>query len=136
MITRTRARELREKIEKASANLTDADASTAAELFPRLKGDGSLVENGTRINWNGTVKRAAVDLWDTAENTPDAAPTLWEDLAYRDGIRIIPETITAGLAFAKDELGWWGDVLYKSILPTANVWTPEQYPDGWERMTI
>ena len=133
-ITLERPRELRRLIVQASANLTDADASTAAELFPRLKGDGSLVENGTRINWNGTIKRAAVDLWDTAENTPDAAPTLWEDIGYRGGIRIIPETITAGLAFAKDEYGWWGDVLYKSKLD-ANVWTPDQNAAGWERVT-
>ena len=136
MITITRARQLRKMIETLAANLSDADASTSAELFPRLKQDGSLVFAGTRINWGGIVKRAAGDLWDPAENSPDRAPDLWENLAYRDGIRIIPETITAGLAFAKDELGWWGDVLYKSILPSANVWTPEQYPDGWERMTI
>lgn len=133
-ITLERARELRRMIVQASANLTDADASTAAELFPRLTQDGSLVSVGTRINWNGTIKRAAVDLWDTAENTPDAAPTLWEDIGYRDGIRIIPETITAGLAFAKDELGWWGDVLYKSLLD-ANVWTPDQNAAGWEKVT-
>lgn len=131
MITITRARQLRKMIETLSANLSDADASTTAELFPRLKQDGSLVSAGTRINWVGIVKRAAVDLWDTAENNPDNAPDLWEDLAYRDGIRIIPETITAGLAFAKDELGWWGDTLYRSTLDS-NVWTPEQYPAGWE----
>lgn len=133
-ITLERARQLRAMIEAAAGNLTDADASTAAELFPRLKQDGSLVENGTRINWGGTIKRAAVDLWDRTENNPDNAPTLWEDLAYRDGIRIIPETITAGLAFAKDEYGWWGDVLYKSLLD-ANVWTPDQNAAGWEKVT-
>lgn len=136
MITISRARQLRKMIETLSANLSDADASTSAELFPRLKQDGSLVSTGTRINWGGTIKRAAVDLWDTAENNPDNASDLWENLAYRDGIRIIPETITAGTAFSKDELGWWGDVLYKSILPSANVWTPEQYPDGWEEVTV
>ena len=133
-ITLERARQLRAMIEAAAGNLTDADASTAAELFPRLKQDGSLVSAGTRINWNGKVKRAAVDLWDRTENNPENAPTLWEDLAYRDGIRIIPETITAGTAFAKDELGWWGDVLYKSLLD-ANVWTPEQNASGWEKVT-
>ena len=131
MITISRARQLRKMIETLSANLSDADASTTAELFPRLKQDGSLVSAGTRINWYGKVKRAAVDLWDRTENNPDNAPDLWENLAYRDGIRIIPGTITAGTAFAKDELGWWGDTLYKSLLD-ANVWTPEQYPDGWE----
>lgn len=134
MITISRARQLRKMIETLSANLSDADASTSVELFPRLKQDGSLVSVGTRINWGGTIKRAAVDLWDTAENSPDNAPDLWEDIGYRDGIRIIPETITAGLAFAKDELGWWGDVLYKSLLD-ANVWTPEQYASGWEKVT-
>ena len=133
-ITLERARQLRAMIEAAAGNLTDADASTAAELFPRLKQDGSLVSAGTRINWGGKVKRAAVDLWDRTENNPDNAPTLWEDLAYRDGIRIIPETITAGTAFAKNELGWWGDTLYKSLLD-ANVWTPEQYSAGWEAVT-
>ena len=134
MITIARARQLRKMIETLSANLSDADASTSAELFPRLKQDGSLVAAGTRINWYGKVKRAAVDLWDRTENNPDNAPTLWEDIGYRDGIRIIPGTITAGLAFAKDELGWWGDTLYKSLLD-ANVWTPEQNASGWEKVT-
>lgn len=131
MITIERAKELRAIIEAATAELDDKTASGGAELFSTLSGDGSLVKAGTRINWKGALKRAAVDLWDTAENTPDAAPTLWEDIAYRDGIRIIPETITAGLAFANGELGYWGDSIYKSKLDS-NVWTPAQYPDGWE----
>ena len=126
-----KARKLRPYIVQASASLDDASASNAAELFPSLKQDGSLIRTGTRINWHGTIKRAAVDLWDTAENNPDNAPALWEDIAYREGYRIIPATITAGTAFAKDELGWWGDVLYKSLIP-ANVYTPEQYAAGWE----
>ena len=129
-----KARKMRAAMETAAVSLDDATASTAPELFPRLKGDGSLVKAGTRICWCGTLKRAAVDLWDNEENTPDAAPTLWEDVLYRDGIRIIPETITVGLAFAKGEQGWWGDVLYASTMD-ANVWTPEQYPAGWEIIT-
>ena len=126
-----KARKLRPYIVQASASLDDASASNAATLFPRLKQDGSLVPAGTRINWHGIIKRAAVDLWDTEANNPDNAPTLWEDIAYKQGYRIIPETITAGTAFAKDECGWWGDVLYKSLID-ANVYTPAAYPAGWE----
>lgn len=129
-----KARKMRAAMETAAVSLDDATASTAPELFPRLKGDGSLVKSGTRICWGGKLKRAAVDLWDNAENTPDAAPTLWEDVLYRDGIRIIPEVITVGLAFARGERGWWGDVLYASTLD-ANTYTPEQYPAGWEIIT-
>lgn len=125
------AQTLRNIIQTAAVSLEDKDASQAAVLFPRLKQDGSLIAAGTRINWGGVVKRAAADLWDTAENTPEAAPTLWEDLAYRDGIRIIPETITAGLAFSLGERGWWGDTLYESVIE-ANVYTPEAYPAGWQ----
>ena len=100
------ARAQRKAVLAAVPSLDDKVASTAADLFPKLKEDGSLVPSGTRINWNGVLKRAAVDLWDRPENNPDNAPTLWEDIEYRNGIRVIPETITVGLAFSKDELGW------------------------------
>lgn len=130
-----RAKALRKLIEHAAESLTDKEASAGAEIFPTLKADNSLIVSGTRINWRGTLKRAAVDLWDTEANTPDNAPELWEDIAYREGIRIIPATITAGQAFGLDELGWWGDKLYKSKL-AANVYTPEQYPAGWEEAAL
>jgi hypothetical protein len=128
---RAEALRLRAIVEMAAVSLDDKTASEGAMLFPRLKQNGALVPAGTRINWHGTVKKAAVDLWDTAENTPDNAPSLWEDIAYREGIRIIPDTITAATAFAKGEQGWWKDALYTSLLD-ANVYTPEQYPAGWE----
>ena len=130
-MTRAEALRLRAIVEQAAESLDDQTASTAPTLLRKLKQDGKLVPAGTRINWGGTVKRSAVDLWDTAGNTPDAAPTLWEDIDYRDGYRVIPSVITAGTAFAMDELGWWGGKLYKSKL-AANVYTPEQYPAGWE----
>lgn len=128
-----RARLLRKNIIVSSESLEDKEASVTPELFARLNENGELVKAGTRINWNGVLKRAAVDLWDTKENNPDNAPTLWEDIAYKEGYRIIPETITAGTAFMKDECGWWKDTLYKSTLDN-NVWTPEQNPSGWEEV--
>lgn len=128
---RSEAIYLRSIVELAAASLDDKTASTAATLFPRLKQDGSLVKAGTRINWNGTIKRAAVDLWDTVENNPDNAPDLWEDISYREGYRVIPEVLTVGTAFYKGERGWWRDTLYESTVNN-NVWTPEQYPEVWE----
>ena len=130
-MTRDQAMRYRAIIEQASASLDDQIASTAPKLCPKLKQDGSLVKAGTRINWHGTLKQAAVDIWDTAANTPDAAPTLWEDIQYRSGYRIIPETITVTTAFSEGECGWWGDTLYRSKV-NANVYTPEQYAANWE----
>lgn len=120
-----------ESLKSARANNSDKQASESIGIYPTMKYSGELIEVGTRIKWNGGIKKAAVDLWDREENNPDYAPTLWEDIAYKDGIRIIPEVITVTSAFALNELGWWGDEIYKSLLD-ANVYNPEQYPQGWE----
>ena len=126
------ARKYREIILSATTSLEDKEASEAPVLFPNMKYDGSLIPVGTRINWNGTLKRASVDLWDTKENNPDNAPNSWEDIEYRDGYRIIPDVITVGTAFSLNEVGWWKDGnKYESLLD-ANVYTPEQYPAGWK----
>lgn len=114
-----------------SLDIPEATASRMADYYPELTGNGELIKAGMRINWRGVLKQAAVDLWDTDGNTPDAAPALWSDIAYREGVRIIPETITAAQAFAKDELGWWDGHIYRSTI-AANVYTPEQYAAGWE----
>lgn len=130
MVTKNQALAFRRLVELGTQTLSDKDVSTAPDVLPRMKYDGTLIKSGTRIKWAETIKRAAVDLWDRKENNPDSAPALWEDVLYREGIRIIPETITAGLAFAKGELGWWGNSLYESLIDN-NVWTPQGYPDAW-----
>lgn len=125
------ARKLRPIIEQAAQSLDDKTASEGAELFRTMQYDGSLIPAGVRINWHGVVKKAAVDLWDTESNNPDNAPTLWADIDYKDGIRIIPDTITVTTQFSKGEQGWWGDTLYESLID-ANVWTPHAHPAGWQ----
>lgn len=128
------ATQLRRAMEMFAVTLDDAKASEIPLLFPTMKLDGNLVAVGTRINWNGVIKKAAVDLWDMESNNPDNAPDLWADIDYRGGIRIIPEIITVTTAFAAGELGWWGDVIYRSKVD-ANVYTPAQYADNWEIYT-
>ena len=130
-MTRDEAMKLRAIVEQASASLDDKTASEAAPLFPRMKYDGVLIRGGTRINWNGTIKRASSDLWDMEINNPDNAPTLWEDIAYINGVRKIPETITATQAFALDELGWWDGKVYRSKRD-GNSFNPSVTPEWWE----
>ena len=133
MLIRTaeEARAWRSQLEKALPAVPDKDASGCVDLYPTLKQDGSLIEAGTRINWGGWLKQATVDLWDTEENDPDHAPNLWVKINYKDGVRVIPDVISAAEAFALDELGWWDGAIYKSLI-AANVYTPEAYPQGWE----
>ena len=134
-MTRARAIQLRAVIEQAAQTLDEKTISEAPEFCRTLKQDGSLVRAGTRINWNGTIKKAAVDIWDTEANDPDHAPSLWADIAYRDGYRIIPETITVTTAFSRGEKGWWTDgKLYESKVDS-NVYTPAQYADNWKEIS-
>lgn len=128
-----KARKLRKIIESAIASVDDKTSSEATELLPVLKNDNAYIKAGTRINFNGKIKKAAVDLWDIEANNPDNAPTLWEDILYKDGYRIIPDVITVTSAFAKGETGWWKGKLYTSLADN-NVYTPEQYAPNWEEV--
>lgn len=131
-MTRSEAQKLIADIVKLREAATDAQASLTVSVYPTLKQDGSLIKSGTRINHNGMIIRAAVDLYDTETNSPENAPTLWEVLNYKDGYRIIPEVITVGTAFSKGELGWWNDELYESLVDS-NVYTPDQYAPNWSK---
>ena len=131
-MTRSEAQKLIADIVKLREAATDTQASLAVSVYPTLKQDGSLIKSGTRINHNGMIIRAAVDLYDTETNSPENASTLWETLNYKDGYRIIPEVITVGTAFSKGELGWWNDELYESLVDS-NVYTPDQYAPNWSK---
>lgn len=122
-----------EDINTNNESLSDVAASMATEMFPELNQNRALIKAGTRINWNGEIKKATVDLWDTLENNPDNAPALWESVMYRQGYRIIPEVITSTSAFAANEIGWWGNELFKSLI-NSNVWTPDVLASGWEKI--
>ena len=132
-MTREEAEKFIEAIKAVRENTDDKNASRGVALYPTLKADNTLIKAGTRINFGGVLFKAAVDLWDTEENNPENAPNLWEEIQYHEGIRIIPETITATTAFALGELGYWkaDGKTYKSLIE-ANVYTPEAYPQGWE----
>lgn len=133
MISRAKALKIRALAMDSASSMDDVNASTIPEMFPTLKVDGALVKAGTRINWNGQLKKATVDLWDTEENNPDNAPTLWEDLNYYNGYRVIPEVITVTTAFSKGEQGWWKGAAWES-LQDANVWNPDQFAAGWQKL--
>lgn len=116
--------------------LPDEQASKFPNLYHEMKYDGSLIKAGTRINWQGQLKRASVDLWDREDQNPSQAPTLWVDLNYFQGRRIIPEVITATLAFSKGEVGYWpADQKFYKAKRDGVVHTPAQYMADWEEVT-
>ena len=126
--------EIKARMDGKVAELTDEAALLKPDVFPVMKKDGELIKAGTRINWKGTLKRAAVDLYDAVANSPDNAPNLWENVDYKNNYRVIPETLSVGDAFSEGEKGYWKDKLYVSLINN-NVWNPEQHPAGWSEVT-
>lgn len=133
--TKEEAIAFRKQIEAAAIHLDDKAASESPDFYEHMKYDGKAISAGTRINFEGVLYKAAVTLWDTEENNPHFAPSLWEKINYHEGVRVIPEVITVTTAFAKDELGFWeaDGKTYKSLI-NANVYTPAAYPQGWEEV--
>ena len=130
---RSEAIDFRRAVERGAASLSDRDVSLTPDVLPRMRYKGAAIEAGTRINWNGTVKSAAVTLWDREDNSPDNAPTLWNDINYRRGIRVIPEHIPATEPFSAGEEGIDdADVVWISKYDN-NVYTPAQYAANWEK---
>lgn len=76
-----RARALRPVIEQASASLSDADAYSAAELFPRWDGDGHAYKTGDRVDYNGLLYKCLQDHTSQTDWTPDKAVSLWVEVA-------------------------------------------------------
>lgn len=130
---RSEAIEMRRAIEHGAKSLSDKEVSITPEVLPRMRYKGDAIEAGTRINWMGTVKSAAVTLWDREDSNPDNAPTLWNDINYRDGIRVIPDHILVTDPFSEGEEGIDADDAVWVSKVNTNVYTPVQYPDNWER---
>ena len=132
-MTEKQAKAIREVLVQGGESLSDAVISTAPEACRRMKYDGSLIPNGTRIYWpeDKLIYKNGSDLWDREEFNPKNSPDSWTPLDYIDGIRVIPEEISYTLRFALDELGWWENSIYKS-LKADNVYNPSVRPDDWE----
>lgn len=114
------------------AALPDSEALGFVQHAQTLKGEGQLVKANTRINWENQLFKANVDLWDNDESTPAVAPALWSKITMQGAYRTIPETITAELAFSKDEIGFWPpDGKHYKAKNDGTVWTPTQYADAW-----
>lgn len=76
MISKAKARQLRQLIETASASLTDTDALNGVELFPRWN-DSKAYEVGDRVSYESTLYKCLQSHTSQASWTPTDSPSLW-----------------------------------------------------------
>lgn len=135
MITKEKAYALRKLIEQAAASLSDEDALTGVELFPRWNENGISYTVGDRVLYNGTLFKCLQAHTSQATWTPTDAPSLWTKVLIPDP-EVIPdwEQPESTNGYMKGDKVRYNGKMYESLIDN-NVWSPEAYPAGWSEVT-
>ena len=131
---RSKLYQLREIIEKASANLTDEDALTAVELFPSWEA-GKDYAQGARLLRNGKLYKVNQSHTSQEDWTPENTPALFSEVAMPGEIPVWKQPVGSSDAYNKGDQVHYpteDDPVYESLID-GNVWSPEAYPQGWEQ---
>lgn len=133
MITKEKAYALRKLIEQAAASLSDEDALTGVELFPRWNENGISYAVGDRVLYNGTLYKCLQAHTSQVTWTPTDAPSLWTKVLIPD-----PEVISeweqpdSTNPYMKDDKVTHNGKTWQSDIDN-NVWEPGVY--GWSEVT-
>lgn len=128
------AKAIRNSMNTVTANLTDEEALAVMDLYLPWK-VGETYKVGDMRRDEGKLFRCLQDHTSQADWKPSLVPALWVEIAAPGEYREIKDGMLSTEAFAKDEIGWYQtkDNLWKSLIDN-NVWTPEAYPAGWEKV--
>ena len=134
-MTREHAYQLRQMIVKASASLDDTDALTAVELFEPWRPDTSYTAD-QRLRYGDKLYRCVQAHTSQTDWTPDATPALWTEVAKPGEIPVWRQPTGAQDAYNTGDKVHYPDAdspVYESTVDN-NVWSPEDYPAGWEKV--
>lgn len=127
MITREKAIALRKLIEKLSADLSDAEAYEAPELFPMWQ--IKTYETGDRVQYKGLLYKCLQAHTAQSDWTPDVAVSLWvrvddPSVEYPEWIQPTGahDAYAKGAKVSHNDKHWISEV-------DANIWEPGVY--GW-----
>ena len=131
MISRERARRLRQMIEKAAVSLSDEDALEAVELFPKWD-ETTLYSIDDRVRYEDLLYKCLTAHTAQASWTPDVSPSLWVRVdnpaeEWPEWVQPLGSTdaYPEGAKVSHNGSHWI------SVTPN-NIWEPGVY--GWEVM--
>ena len=126
-MTRAKAKQLRQLIERIAVTLDDETAMTGVELFPAWA-VGKAYAVSERLQYNGTLYKCVQAHTSQADWAPDATPTLWVTVS----VDAWPEWVQPSGAHDAYNRGDKVSYTGKHYICTAdaNVYAPDVY--GWE----
>ena len=134
MISRQKARLLRERIVKAAISLSDEEALDAVELFEEWA-SGVSYAVGDRRRYKGKLYKCNQAHTSQSDWTPDVTPALWTEVSEHGVIPVWRQPTGVQDAYMTGDKVYYpneGDDIYESTIDN-NVWSPEAYPAGWKK---
>ena len=123
----------REFIEKGATSLTDTEALEAVALFPAWA-VGVAYAKDERVQYDGKLYKVVQAHTSQADWTPPTVPALFTEVAPSGTIPVWKQPTGAQDAYNKGDKVHYptvDDPVYESLID-ANVWSPNDYPQGWK----
>lgn len=120
-------------IDEVSGMLTDDQASDIPQIFPEWAVD-TAYKAGDRRRYGEKLYKCLQDHTSQADWTPDAAPSLWVEIAKPGEIPVWRQPTGAQDAYNTGDKVHYPDAdspVYESTID-ANVFSPADYPAGWQ----
>lgn len=130
---REHAYKLRDMMHKAAASLPDEDALQAVELFPAWAA-GIDYAADIRVRYVGKLYKCVQAHTSQEGWEPPAVPALWTEVAEPGTIPVWRQPSGAQDAYNTGDLVHYPDAdspVYRCLID-GNVWSPADYPQGWE----
>lgn len=137
MTVQEKARQLRPMIVKAAASLPDEDALNAKELYPKWE-IGIECTADTRYFYNDELYRCNQTHTSQSDWTPDITPALFTKVALPEEILVWKRPTGAHDAYDYGDKVYYpakDDDIYISVYDGKNSWSPDEYPQGWEKVS-
>ena len=122
-----------EIIDEVSEILTDEQAADVPSVFPEWATD-TAYKAGDRRRYGEKLYKCLQDHTSQADWTPDAAPSLWVEIAKPGEIPVWRRPTGAHDAYNTGDKVHYEtaeDPVYRST-KDANVYSPAEWPEGWE----
>ena len=123
---------LRHAMEKGSSVLDDTEALEVPELFPNWE-VGKAYAVGDRFQYGEKLYKVLQDHTSQADWTPDTAVSLYVPVGEEGKIYPWERRPSTNPYMKGDKVYFpdYGDPIYESLIDN-NVWSPEEYAQGWE----
>lgn len=134
------AEQFRRALQLFAQTLGDDQALEIASVYPKYEVGraytvGELFTYGTNSVGDAQIYRVVQAHTSAQEWAPDANPSLYTAIGLNtDGYPVWSKPTGAHDAYNVGDIVEYKDTLYKSLI-NGNVYSPEEYPQGWEVYT-